>query len=209
MRRIIPYAVALWLTMVSMASAENTARCGLSAGIVGGVAVNTLPELKDEFNFLGNFEAEAKYYIWGPFSIAGAIGYIYAEGRPNKAEWQNQWVNYDGHGVSFIREGTFLPLVRIEIGRNWRFNPYLGGGAGAMYHTIERKGAVGHDVISASDSEWTTDFLGLVGMDVMFGEFFALRTEARWTFVNDYHMFTTEEHEMGTWNALAGIQIYF
>jgi len=208
MRRIILPAVLVLLLWPTVSSARNTDRCWLSLGVVGGPAVFTEPELKDEFNIPVQFELELKYYLWKPFSIAGTFGYLYGEGRPLRAEWHQQWVNYDGHGVSFWRGYTFGVLGRIEIGRYWRVNPYLGGGFGGAYNSVERSGKLKGSAISDSNGEYVFQYPTLVGFDFLLNKVIAIRLEGRWTFMPTNDSFT-DERRFDFWSALIGLQFYF
>ncbi|HPQ67888.1 MAG TPA: hypothetical protein PKW95_02085 [bacterium] len=211
--------VRLWLIILALmltpalAWAGTDARCGLSFGIAGGPAVNTDTTLKDEFNVPAVFELETKYYLWKPISLAFGLGYIYAEGKPKHAEWHGDWLDFNDRGTSFWRAGTFNLISRVEIGRYWLFNPYLGGGGGGVYSTMWRRGTVGEKKLSDSYDEWMLDYFGLVGFDFLFADFFgiedifALKVEGRWSFMPSNDSFT-DERDLGLWTGLIGLQIY-
>ena len=208
LRRTIAICLPLILCLPSLAMARVCDRCWLSVGLFGGPAVHTDTELKDEFNVTAHFELEVKHYLWKPFSLAGAFGFLYGEGRPKRLEWHDDWVELGGTGISLWHSYTFNLVGRVEIGRYWRFNPYLGGGIGGAYNNLWRKGPLKGRKISDSYSEWLLDYLALVGFDVMFNEFFAGMLEGRWTFMPSQNSFV-DERDFGFWSGILGLRVYF
>jgi len=186
---------------------NKVVRCGWSFGFALGPAVHTDMELKDEFNVPFDFEAEAKYYLWKPFSLAAALGTYYGEGNPEDLEWHGDWMDFDRDGVSFWRAYYLNLLARVEIGRYWIFNPYIGGGSGIVYNSLWRKGPVNAEPYSDSYMEWIVDYVGLIGFDVAVNEFVAIKLEGRWSFIPSQDTFT-EKKDIGTWAGLLGFQIY-
>lgn len=208
MRRVLFLVVCLSVLWPALASARVDYRCWLSLGIVGGPAGFINGELTEEFNVPAQFELEVKYYLWKPFSIAGTVGYLYGEGRPHKAEIYDDWVHFDSAGISFWRGYTVGMLARAEIGRYWVFNPYLGGGATAVYNTLERSGKVRGEPFSDDVAEWDWQIPTLIGFDVALNEVLAVRAEGRWTYMPTRSSFTDEKN-FDYWSALVGLQIYF
>ncbi len=208
MRRAILLIFFLILLFPALAGARTTDRCWLSLGFTAGPAIFTDPEMKNEFNIPAQFEIEAKYYLWKPFSLAGAFGYLYGEGRPTKIEWKNQWSRLDSRGISFWRGYTFGALLRAEIGRYWTFNPYLGGGVYGAYNSLERSGKLNSERVSDSYGEYLLQYPTLIGFDVLLNKVIAIRTEARWTFMPTHDKFT-DEKRFDYWSGQVGLQLYF
>jgi hypothetical protein len=206
MRKII--VVALFLLCVALpALAQTPARCGFSFGVMPGIGLMTAEPLREEFPVMWGVNAEVKYYLWKPFALAGDLGFLYAEGDPDKVEWHGEWIDLQGGGISFIRAGTFAALLKIEIGRYWKFNPYVGGGGGAMYNTLERRGTRANKGRSDAYDEWLGHYLALIGFDYTFDQYVALKFEARWTWAPSPDTFV-DRQDLGLWFAVLGVQIY-
>lgn len=199
--------VALFFSPVK-AGGRTDARCGLSAGAVAGVSVPRDLELKDEFIYLYHIEANAKYYFLKVFSVSGDLGYEYGQGAPKHFYYENESQDLDSRGRSFWRALQTRGTLRIEVFRNFVFNPYLGGGGGYKYLLIERKGLQRQIPISDSGEEWLPSWMALAGFDIMINDFFSLRVEGRYTSSPSTEKFF-EDKDMGAYDALAGINIYF
>jgi opacity protein-like surface antigen len=198
----------LALLFPAIACAQTPARCGFSFGVTPGAGVNTDKDLRQEFPFVFDIDAEGKYYLWKPFSLAVDLGFLYAVGRPKQEEYDGKAFKIVKDGRSYIRAGTGDVIPRVEIGRYWAFNPYVGGGAGAMINSMTRYGInrsgegqqVGYD-------EWLWHFLALAGFDYLFDQYVALKFEARWSFAQSREPFV-EKKNLGLWFGVIGVQIY-
>jgi hypothetical protein len=209
--RLVIVAVLLVALLAPAVWAEpgpTPTRCGLSVGLGGILGVPIDPNVAEEspYAFLG--ELELKWYLWKPFSLAGVLGGSYANGDITRMEWHDDWINLDRDGRSFWRTAWFDGILRVEIGRYWRFNPYVGGGGGVVYNTLNKKGVVDDRPVSDYYAEWLPEYLGLVGYDFFFNEYLAMKMEARWKFAPSRDSFVDETNQ-GMWQGLIGAQIYF
>lgn len=205
--RLLGFLLVLLAISPVAAFAQTPARCGFSFGLTGAIGVPTANEIRTEFPYFGGADGEVKYYLWKPFSLAASVGFLYGEGKPEKEEYHESWINLDRPGHSFFRAGVADALLRIEIGRYWRFNPYVGGGAGYMYSTLERRGVLNKTPVTDSYDEWIFHYLALVGYDFMFDKYVGLKMEGRWTFAQSRDNFA-DNMDLGAWLGLIGVQIY-
>ncbi|MDP8224627.1 MAG: hypothetical protein P9L99_14795 [Candidatus Lernaella stagnicola] len=208
--RKLCFILTLLLATPLLAWAEpgpTPTRCGFSLGLGAGIGIPTEADVADEIPYTWMSELEAKWYLWKPFSLAGGFGFLYAEGEPERMEWHGDWVDLDEPGTSFWRSLWFDGIFRIEIGRNWRFNPYLGGGVGYRYNTLERRGTYRDMQVADYYDEWIPGYLALVGYDFAFDKFIALKMEGRWRIVPTDNTFV-DELDQGVWQGLIGVQIY-
>lgn len=206
MRRVL-ILLLMALLLPAVAQARHTHRCWLGLGLYGGPAVNIDARLKDEFNVMGQFGLDVKYYLWKPFSLSGDFNILYGEGRPKRVEWHGDWIEFDSQGVSFWRAYSTDMILRAEIGRYWNFNPYLGVGIGGVYNTIWRRGRYKGEKLSDSYGEWLLKYIGVAGYDVLFNKFVGVRMEGRWTMAPSDDTFV-DQRETGYWSGLIGLQIY-
>ncbi len=195
-----------WL-LPAVAHAQTPARCGFSLGAGLNAGVHTDPDLRDEFPYVFGVDLETKYYLWKVLSLAEDFGFLYAAGRPKEEEFKGKEIPIHYPTRSYLRSGTGDLLLRVEIGRYWRFNPYLGGGAGGLYNTLARYGIAGQYGVTNSYAEWLWHYVGLVGFDYLFDKYVALKFEARWTFAPSRSIFV-DKKDVGLWTGVLGLQIY-
>jgi len=153
------------------ALAQVETRCGLSTGFTAGGSIPYDPEVHNEFDYLIRLELNVKYYLFWGVSIDGGIGYQYGQGAPERIFLEDTWVNLDVPGTSFWRAAPLFSTVRVEFWRLGTFNPYIGGGGGITFLTIERKGYELNQPISNGGQIWAPQYFGLVGFDIALGKY--------------------------------------
>ena len=197
------------LAWPSISAAKTEARCGLATGFEGGLSIPTDMELKDEFRYLYHVEADVKYYLLYLFSISGSIGYEYGMGAPKAFFHEGEVMNLDGRGLSFIRAVPLWMTFRVEPFRRYKFNPYLGASAGTKYMTIERMGYERQIRISDSGKEWLFGWMGQVGFDYLFTDYFFGRMEVRYSSLPSRTEKFFLHKDYGMYDAFIGFNIYF
>ncbi|MBZ0272122.1 outer membrane beta-barrel protein [bacterium] len=198
------------LALAFPAHARKTeARCGLSAGAVAGPTFATDNELHDEFPYFLHIELNAKYYVLWNFSISGDLGYEYGEGAPKRFFHEGELVELDGTGQSFWRAMPYWATLRVEPFRKYPFNPYLGAAAGGKYLVIERKGHERTIPLSNSGDDWLVGYMGVAGFDWMINKFFFFRLEGRYSSIGGANEEFFRADDYGTYDGLAGINVYF
>ncbi len=209
MRKFVALVIVC-LALPALAWAEpgpTPTRCGCSFGFAGGVGMPTDTDMAAEFPYVALGDLELKWYLWKPLSLAGAFGFMYGQGEPERMEWHDDWIDLDEPGMSFWRALWVDGILRVEIGRYWRFNPYVGGGGNVVYNTIERRGTFGDMQVSDYYAEWVPGYLALVGYDFAFDKYVAMKMEIRWRSVPTADSFV-DELDQGTWQGLIGVQLY-
>lgn len=207
MRKIVWLSLIFVMALPVVAAAQTPTRCGFSFGVAGGIGLPTDADMTDEFPYMGLGDLEVKWYLWKPLSLSGGMGFLYTEGLPTRMEWHDDWIDLASTGTSFWRSAWLDMILRVEIGRYWRFNPYVGGGAGYLYNTIERRGTYRDMPVRDYYAEFLPQYVAVAGYDFFFDQYVAMKMEARWKLAPTDATFV-DGLDQGTWQALVGIQIY-
>lgn len=189
-------------------NAQVETRCGLSTGFTAGATIPLDPEVHNEFDYLIRLELNAKYYLFWGVSIDGGVGYQYGQGSPERIFLDDNWVDLDMPGTSFWRAAPIFGTLRVEFWRLGLFNPYVGGGGGVTFLTIERKGYELNQPVSNGGQIWAPQYFGMAGLDIAMGKYWAIRFEGKYRFLPTNQEFF-DNRDFGGLDIMGGINIYF
>lgn len=205
--RLVITMLAVFAMSATAAFAEDT-RCGFSTGAVLGVNVPQDTQVHHEFDFIWQFEVNAKYYLFWGVSLAAGTGYQYGKGKPDRYYVDGDWRGFDSGKLSYWKAWPSFGTLRVEFWRRGIWNPYIGAGGGITYLDIYRKGVIFHEKAANSGREWVPTYFGLAGFDIALGKYVAYRFEGRYRSMQTSDEFF-DKLDFGGWDILTGVNVYF